>query len=90
MAEIYHELKGWLPLEKLLIALLLLLMIASLASAFWYMLKDRGSGTRTVKALTARIAIWFILFVSIVVGIYTGWITPSNTIPIPPKSFLSQ
>ena len=72
-----------MPIDKLIIALLLLLMIGSLASAFWYMLKDRGSGTRTVKALTARIAIWFILFATIVAGIYFGWITPSNTIPMP-------
>lgn len=72
-----------MPFDKLIIALLVLLMIASLASAFWYMLKDRGSGTRTVTALTVRITIWFILFTMIVVAIYFGWITPSNTIPMP-------
>jgi hypothetical protein len=54
------------------------------------MLKDRGAGTRTVKALTARISIWVVLFALIVGGIYTGWITPSNTVPIPPKSTSSD
>ncbi len=72
-----------MPIDKLIIAVLLVLMLWSLGSAFWYMLKDRGQGTRTVKALTARIAIWVILLSTIIVGIYFGWITPSNTIPMP-------
>ena len=76
--------------NNLIIAILLLIMLGSLASAFWYMLKDRGAGTRTVKALTARISIWIVLFALIVGGIYTGWITPSNTVPIPPKSSSSD
>lgn len=73
-------------MQNAIIAVLLLLMIGSLVSAFWYMLKDRGSGNRTVKALTARISIWILLFALIVGGIYTGWITPSNTVPIPPRT----
>ncbi len=72
--------------EKLIIALLMVLMLGSLFSAFYFMYKDRGQGTRTVKALTARVAIWVVLFAVIVGGIYTGWITPSNTIPIPPRN----
>ena len=72
--------------DKLIIALLLVLMLGSLGSAFYYMYKDRGRSTRTVKALTARVSIWVLLFALIVGGIYTGWITPSNTIPIPRPS----
>ncbi len=68
--------------STLIIVLLVLAMIASLASAMWYMVKDRGDGDRTVKALTARIAIWGVLFAVIAGGIYFGWITPSNTIPV--------
>lgn len=72
-----------MPIDKIIIAVLLVLMLWSLGSAFWYMLRDRGQGTRTVKALTARIAIWVILLSTIIAGIYFGWITPSNTIPMP-------
>ncbi|MDE0308330.1 MAG: DUF2909 domain-containing protein [Acidiferrobacterales bacterium] len=72
-----------MPFEKIIIAVLLVLMLWSLGSAFWYMLKDRGKGTRTVRALTARIAIWVILLLTIIAGIHFGWITPSNTIPLP-------
>ena len=74
-----------MSVDKILIAILVVLMIGSLGSAFYYFYKDRGQSTRTVKALTARVAIWVLLFAMIVGGIYTGWITPSNTIPIPPK-----
>ena len=70
-------------MSHLIIALLIVLMIGSLASAMWYMIKDRGGSNRTVIALTARISIWVILFAVIVAGIYFGWITPSNTIPMP-------
>lgn len=76
--------------QRVIIVLFLLVMIGTLISAFWYMLKDRGSGTRTVKALTARISVWILLFALIVGGIYTGWITPSNTVPIPPRSASSE
>ena len=68
--------------SNLIILVLIVLMLGSLGSAFWYMLKDRGSGTRTVKALTFRIGIWIFLFALIVIGMYTGLITPSNTIPL--------
>lgn len=74
-----------MPLDKILIGLLLLLMIGSLVSAFFYIYKDRGKGTRAVRALSWRIGIWIVLFGVIVIGIYTGWITPSNTVPMPPK-----
>ena len=76
--------------QNLIIGILLLLMIGSLVSAFWYMLKDRGASNRTVKALTVRISIWVLLFGLIVGGIYTGLITPSNTVPIPPKSSVTE
>jgi len=77
-------------LQNLIIGILLLVMIGSLVSAFWYMLKDRGASNRTVKALTVRISIWVLLFGLIVGGIYTGLLTPSNTVPIPPKSSATE
>ncbi|MDH3466758.1 MAG: DUF2909 domain-containing protein, partial [Gammaproteobacteria bacterium] len=49
-------------MPKLIIVVLMILMVTSLASAFWYMIKDRGKSDRTVKALTLRISIWVALF----------------------------
>jgi len=70
-------------MSKLIIVALIILMVASLASGLWFMMTDRGKGTRTVKALTARISIWIVLFLILVGGVYTGLITPSNTIRLP-------
>lgn len=67
-------------LVKIVVVILLLLMVASLAAALVFMYKDRGQGTRTVKALTARISIWVVLFLLLLVGVYSGLITPSNSL----------
>ena len=76
-------------MSTLIIIVLIILMLASLASAFWYMIKDRGTSNRTVKALTLRISIWILLFLILVGGVYTGLITPSNSIRLP-SSFQQQ
>ena len=67
-------------LTKAIILLLLLAMIVSLFSGLFFLYKDRGQGTRTLKALTARISIWVILFLFLCVGIYTGAIKPTNSV----------
>lgn len=67
-------------LAKILIVVMLLAMMASLFSALWFMMKDRGQGTRTVKALTMRVSIWAILLALLGLGVYTGVIEPSNSL----------
>ncbi len=34
------------------------------------MMREKGRGTGTVKALTYRVGIWVVLFILIVVGLY--------------------
>lgn len=72
-------------MSTLIIVVLMILMLVSLASALWYMIKDRGKSNRTVKALTVRISIWIVLFLLLVGGVYTGLITPSNSIRLQPS-----
>ncbi|MDH3693831.1 MAG: twin transmembrane helix small protein [Gammaproteobacteria bacterium] len=67
-------------ISKILLTFLIVAMVASLFSALWFMVKDRGEGTRTVKALTVRVGIWVFLFVLLGIGVYTGLIEPSNTL----------
>ncbi len=68
---------------KIIILILLAIMLYSLFSGLFYLVKDRGQGTRTLKALTARISIWVLLFVLLCIGLYTGVITPSNSVRPP-------
>ena len=49
-----------------------------------YMMKDGGQGTRNVKALTARVGICIVLFITLLIAIGTGKLVPSNSIkPLP-------
>ncbi|MBW7861181.1 MAG: twin transmembrane helix small protein [Rhodocyclaceae bacterium] len=57
-----------------IVILFLLLIIASLGSALFYLVRDRGTGTRTVKALSLRVALSAALFVLLVAGYAAGWI----------------
>ncbi len=65
---------------KVIVLALLALMLYSLFSGLFFLVKDRGQGSRTLRALTARISIWVVLFVLLCAGIYTGVITPSNSL----------
>ena len=65
---------------KIVIVLMVIAMLASLGLGMVYMLRDRGRGTRTVKALTWRIAIWAVLFALLVGGLYSGVITPNSSL----------
>lgn len=59
-------------LLKLFIIAALLLIIGSLFSALFYLMKDKGQGKRTVRALTVRISLSLALFLLLMVGYYTG------------------
>jgi hypothetical protein len=59
-------------LLKIAIVLMLLLIVASLFSALFYLMKDKGTGERTAKALTIRITLSLTLFLLLMLGYYTG------------------
>jgi len=60
---------------RIVVILFIIVILGSLGSALYYMLKDRGTTERTVKALTVRIALSVILFLMLVIGFKTGLIT---------------
>jgi Protein of unknown function (DUF2909) len=59
-------------LIKYLIIVMLLLIVGSLFSALFYLIKDKGEGKRTAKALTVRISLSIGLFLLLTLGYYTG------------------
>ncbi len=60
---------------RIVVILFILVILASLGSALYYMVKDRGTSQRTAKALTIRIALSIVLFLLLVLGLQTGVIT---------------
>jgi Protein of unknown function (DUF2909) len=49
-------------------------ILASLASALVYLMKDKGTTNRTVNALTVRIGLSIVLFVFVLFAYHMGWI----------------
>ncbi len=61
---------------KLLVIVILIGIVASLASGMVTMLKDPQGSRRTVRALTLRVSLSVLLFVILMVSFAMGWITP--------------
>jgi hypothetical protein len=57
---------------KIAIVLVLLVIVGSLFSALFFLSKDKGTGDRTVKALTVRVGLSITLFVFLMLGYYFG------------------
>lgn len=60
---------------KIIVILFLVFIVGSLFSALYFLVRDKGQGTRTVKALTVRVTLSVVLFALLMLGIYTGFIT---------------
>jgi putative copper export protein len=64
-------------LVKAIVVLFLLIILYSLGSALFYLVRDKKSDeTRVVKALTWRIGLSMLLFILLFVAFALGWITP--------------
>ena len=65
-------------LFKIIIICLLLIILVSLGTALFSMMKNEPESNRTVKALTVRIGLSIALLVMILVGYSMGLIAPHN------------
>jgi hypothetical protein len=63
---------------KIVIIAFLVVIVGSLASALFYLMRDKGGSDRTVKALTIRVALSVSLFLILMLGYYFGLIPPSG------------
>ncbi len=63
---------------KAIIVVALIAIIASLFSALYYLYRDRGHGTRMIRALALRVALSALLVGFLVVSYRLGWIAPSG------------
>ncbi|SDA27604.1 Protein of unknown function [Nitrosospira sp. Nsp18] len=59
---------------KIVVVLFLLFILGSLASALYYVIKDKGNGIRAVRSLTLRVGLSVFLFAMLMLGTYLGFI----------------
>ncbi len=69
-------------ITKLFIIFALLAIVYVLISSFYTLIRDKGTGTRTVKRLTWRVALSLILFALLFIALSTGLIKPGSGGPI--------
>ena len=60
----------------LVIVAFFIVIVYNLGAGLFYMLSDKGTTNRTVKALTWRIGLSVLLILLIIAGIFTGIIKP--------------
>jgi len=60
---------------KILVILFSIFIVASLFSALFFLIKDKGQGERTVRALTVRVALSVVLFALLMLSYHFGIIT---------------
>jgi hypothetical protein len=68
-------------LIKIVVVILLFIIIGSLLSALFYLVRDSGDSNRTVKALTIRIALSLFAFIILMAGYFSGLIQPHGITP---------
>lgn len=65
-------------LAKSLVIIILIGILASLASALIFMVRDKGHGTRTVRVLSIRVGISILLVILLYVLASLGYIQPNS------------
>jgi hypothetical protein len=59
---------------RIVVIAFLAFIVLSLGSAMFYLIRDKGSSDRTVKALTVRVVLSVTLFALLMLGYYFGLI----------------
>lgn len=65
-------------LTKVAIVIFFIVIVYNLGAGLFYMMSDKGTTNRTVKALTWRIGLSVLLILLVILGIWTGVIQPHD------------
>lgn len=63
---------------RIVALLFIVFILGSLASALYYLIKDKGQSDRAVKMLTIRVGLSLALFVMLMAGYYFGIVPQSG------------
>lgn len=61
---------------KYLIVIAFLFILYSMGSALFYLSRDKGQSSNTVRFLTVRVVLSVVLFLFILLAMKMGWIEP--------------
>lgn len=61
---------------KIFILFAMLVILISLGSGLFFLIKDEGKTNRLVRALTLRIGLSLVLFIALWIGFGMGWLSP--------------
>ncbi|HBI82180.1 twin transmembrane helix small protein [Orrella sp. NBD-18] len=59
---------------RIIVGLAFIIILGSLASALFYLMRDKGASNKTVNALTVRIGLSVVLFLFLLFAHWMGWI----------------
>lgn len=59
---------------RIVVGLAFIIILGSLASALFYLMRDKGTTNKTVNALTVRIGLSVALFLFLLFAHWMGWI----------------
>lgn len=59
---------------RIVVGLAFIMILGSLASALFYLMRDKGTSNKTVNALTVRIGLSVALFLFLLFAHWMGWI----------------
>ena len=63
---------------KILVAIAFILILGSLGSALFVLMRDKGKSNRTVQALAMRVGLSIALFLLILLAHHLGYIQPTG------------
>lgn len=63
---------------KIFVAIAFILILGSLGSALFFLMKDKGKSDRTIKALAMRVGLSITLFLLVLLAYRLGYIQPTG------------
>lgn len=63
---------------KIFVAIAFILILGSLGSALFFLMRDKGRSNRTVNALATRVGLSIVLFLCLLAAHQLGWIAPTG------------
>ena len=63
---------------RILVVIVFLLILISLGSALFYLMRDKGASNNTVRALAIRVGLSVALFIFLIIANRLGWIASTG------------